>query len=353
MSKDQTNSGQQELKEQVIFDSFSAHAQESSATRSQNIRPAEVIGQEIQWQAESTAETKPVTPAETAPSSDYRGKHFTSKWLWLSVFVIGLAVAELVIFIDSVLSQQDWLSAGWLVVLTIVSLLALRQVVKEWRGLAKLKKHERLKQQASALLSAPTIGQGERFCKQLEADFKPSYPLAIESWKKSLKPHHLDNEVLMLFDLHVVSEADKVALKHITRHASASAAMIAVSPFALLDMGVVLWRNLVMLKQISQCYGIQLTYWGRIHLIKSVFKTMLVAGAAEILSDAGNYALGAGITGKLSSRVAQGLGAGVLTSRIGIKAMHACRPLPWLAQQPPGISKLAQQLLSDLNKLRQ
>ena len=42
-------------------------------------------------------------------------------------------------------------------------------------------------------------------------------------------------------------------------------------------------------------------------MVRSVFKTMLYAGASEIIADAGNYAMGAGLAGKLSTRLAQGM----------------------------------------------
>ncbi|NYY78570.1 hypothetical protein DMI69_22720 [Escherichia coli] len=47
---------------------------------------------------------------------------------------------------------------------------------------------------------------------------------------------------------------------------------------------------------------------------------------------------------KISLRVchpaAQGIGAGLLTARLGIKAMELCRPLPWIDDDKPrlGIS---------------
>jgi putative membrane protein len=340
----------QELQQQVQLDSFSAHTlYQENTEQGELIRPATQIGAEIEWPAEQVI----ANPTTLMPESEInsRPKLIKNKWLWLTIAIFGLAGVELVLFVDQMFNQQDWLSAAWLLVTLGILLIACKQLYNEWRGLAKLKQHNLFKQQAVPMLSAPTIGQGQTFCEQLIPDFQVAHPQAIERWQQALQPHHLDSEVLTLFDSLVVREADQKALKYVTKNASACAAMIAVSPFALLDMGVVLWRNLVMLRQISECYGIHLTYFGRIRLVKSVFKTMLVAGAAEIISDAGNYALGAGITGKLSSRLAQGLGAGVLTTRIGVKAMQACRPMPWLASKPPGISKLAQQLLDDLKKL--
>ncbi|MEP2651567.1 MAG: YcjF family protein [Paraglaciecola sp.] len=125
--------------------------------------------------------------------------------------------------------------------------------------------------------------------------------------------------------------------------------MIAVSPFVLLDMFIVLWRNIRMMDQISETYGLHLGYWGRVRLIRNVFHAMLYAGAAEILSDAGSYALDAGITGKLSTSAAQGLGAGVLTSRIGIKAVEQCQLIDWVTENKPSIINISTQILEDLN----
>ncbi len=34
------------------------------------------------------------------------------------------------------------------------------------------------------------------------------------------------------------------------------------------------------------------------------------------------------LAARLSARAAQGIGAGLLTARLGIKAMEVCRPLP-------------------------
>ena len=36
------------------------------------------------------------------------------------------------------------------------------------------------------------------------------------------------------------------------------------------------------------------------------------------------------LAARLSARAAQGIGAGLLTARLGIKAMEVCRPLPWI-----------------------
>lgn len=53
---------------------------------------------------------------------------------------------------------------------------------------------------------------------------------------------------------------------------------------------------------------------------------------------------------RLSTRVAQGIGAGLLTARLGIKTMELCRPLPWMDDKPK-LADFRRQLLSQLKNI--
>jgi putative membrane protein len=276
------------------------------------------------------------------------------KWLaFLFVFVLLASSAELVLFIMAMVEQMDWLAGVWLVIFSALGILVLRQVFVEYRGLKQLKRQNDIRSESAQMASSSVIGLAEQHCLKIAQTLPTDYQILVGNWRDNLEAHHSDSEVLSLFEHQVLAPIDKLALKQVSKNASAASVMIAVSPFALLDMLIVLWRNLRMMNQISEVYGLQLGYWGRVKLIRKIFHTMVYAGAAEILSDAGNYALGAGVTGKLSTRVAQGMGAGVLTARIGLKAINESRPLPWLSQEKPGLSGISKQLLTDLhNQLR-
>jgi putative membrane protein len=54
------------------------------------------------------------------------------------------------------------------------------------------------------------------------------------------------------------------------------------------------------------------------------------------------------LAARLSARAAQGIGAGLLTARLGIKAMELCRPLPWLEGDKPKLGDFRRQLVSQL-----
>ena len=276
----------------------------------------------------------------------------TSKWkwrFWLFLAVLIASVAELSIYIIAMIEQVDWLAGVWLIIFSGLGILALCHIFIELKGLKQLKHQQHMRAQSEQMATTSVIGLAEQHCIVIAKNLPEKYKYMITNWRDSFESHHSDSEVLALFEHHVLAPIDKLAIQQVSKNASAASVMIAVSPFALLDMLIVLWRNIRMMNQVSEIYGLQLGYWGRIKLIRKVFHTMLYAGAAEILSDAGNYALSAGITGKLSTRIAQGMGAGVLTARIGLKAINESRPMPWISQNKPNLTAISKQLLADLN----
>lgn len=314
------------------------------------LKSAAMLPDDTQFnECDSTELVKVVADDKT--EIDHKAKSSGRLWLLGLLAVVGLSIFELIFFTQQLLEQQDLLGGLWLVVLGLFLTLAVVELVKQWLGLKRLKQQEADKSKAEQIYNSPAIGMGESFCLHLAKGLPDVRKMDVAIWKDSLTPHHNDKEILALFEQQVLVPADNAAIKKITQHAGAAGAMIAVSPFALLDMAIVLWRNFKMMNQISQDYGVNLSYWGRVSLVRNVFKTMLYAGASEIIADAGNYAMGAGLAGKLSTRLAQGMSAGVLTARIGIKTMQACRPVPWLSTQKPGISGISTQLLEDLKKL--
>ena len=56
------------------------------------------------------------------------------------------------------------------------------------------------------------------------------------------------------------------------------------------------------------------------------------------------------IAARLSARAAQGIGAGLLTARLGIKAMELCRPLPWLEEDKPRLGDFRRDLITRLKE---
>lgn len=321
--------------------------QDTDKATKPNVKPA-IMVTDLE-SVEVTDEAIPDSLAMPYPEESTTKKR-GRKWIVVLFVIILLASsAELVLFVIAMVEQMDWLAGVWLAIFSVLGIVCVRQIYIEYRGLKQLKRQEIVRAQSEQMAATSVIGLAEQHCLKIAESLPKDYQNLVVSWRDSIDSHHSDSEVLALFEHQVLAPIDKLALKQVSSNASAASVMIAVSPFALLDMLIVLWRNIRMINQVSNIYGLHLGYWGRISLIRNIFHTMLYAGAAEILSDAGNYALGAGLTGKISTRIAQGMGAGVLTARIGLKAINESRPLPWLKETKPGLSGISKQLLADLN----
>ena len=78
-------------------------------------------------------------------------------------------------------------------------------------------------------------------------------------------------------------------------------------------------------KRIAEIYGIELGYFSRIRLLRMVLVNIAFAGATEVAQDIGMDWFSQDVTAKLSARIAQGIGVGLLTARLGVKAMELCR----------------------------
>ncbi|WP_411901195.1 TIGR01620 family protein, partial [Salmonella enterica] len=103
----------------------------------------------------------------------------------------------------------------------------------------------------------------------------------------------------------------------------------AVRPLGLGDMGLIAWRNLRRSNRIATLYGIELGYYSRLRRFRLVWLNIAFAGASELVREVGMDWKSQDRAARLSTRAAQGIGAGLLTARLGIKAMELCRPLPW------------------------
>ncbi|MDF2154337.1 TIGR01620 family protein [Vibrio sp. CAU 1672] len=254
------------------------------------------------------------------------------RWLSTGLFVTfsGLVGWQAVDTVAGAIESADWLALGWTGFTAIVASLGLGALGKELWKLRKLRHHFSIQQQSEALLVSQSVGKGKTFCEHIAAQSgvlaeSPAY----DRWFNSINPAHSDAEILDMYDAMVVNQQDKRATQIVSKHATESAALCAVSPLAAADMLLVAWRNFKMIDNLSRVYGVELGYASRLKLIRAVFINVAVAGASELAIDAGMDLMSMDLVGKISARAGQGIGVGILTARLGLKAMALLRPLPW------------------------
>ncbi|WP_439256698.1 YcjF family protein [Lonepinella sp. BR2271] len=289
----------------------------------------------------------------------------TSNW-WVRGLMIAFGlllvatVAQSVQWLVDTWQQHQWIYFVFALVSFFVVVLGISAVGKEFLRLRHLRQHLLMQQQSTHWQTnvAQTAvqfevdfsnEQAQSFCLKVAdaMQIDPQQP-SIVQWQKQISESHNAQEVGFLFSQTVMHPFDKKAKQLITKNALESAVVIAISPLAVVDTFFMAWRNIRLINQIARLYGIELGYFSRLRLMKLVLMNMALTGASELIQEVGMDWLSQDMLAKLSARVGQGIGAGLLTARLGIKTMEFCRPLAFQKGEKPRLSQIHQEVLSHL-----
>lgn len=221
-------------------------------------------------------------------------------------------------------------------------------LAREVRSLARLRRIERLRGEAARLGHAAPEGEGDRFAAALttlyagRADLQP----ALLRLGDLVTDAHDDAEVVRLIDREVLTVLDRRAYQLVVGAARETALATALSPAALLDVAIVLWRNLKLVRAVATLYGVRPGYVGSLRLLRRMLGNLAVAGVTESAHHVAVDALGGSLAAAISTRVGQGVINGLLTARIGLTAMHTCRPVPYSPETRPSLGRIRAELLS-------
>ena len=338
-----------EFKSKQVFEQPLHHENEAKS--------AEELTAQIQFQTSQTF--VPSTIEEPEASEEQQLERVIRpktgrKWLSVALFSVfsGLVVWQSLNSIVTAFQTADWLTLGWAGFISSFALLGMSAIGKELWKLRTLRHHFSVQEQSETLLKSDSVGQGKVFCQNMAKQggiqtHSPSY----DRWLNAVNGSHSDAEVLDMYDAMVVVEQDKLATKIVTKHATESAVLVAISPLAIVDMLLVAWRNFKMIDSLADVYGIELGYWSRLQLFKCTLVNMAAAGASELAIDAGMDLLSMDLAGKLSARAGQGIGVGILTARLGVKSMSLLRPMPWQPERAVKLSAIRKQIMTKVSSI--
>lgn len=291
----------------------------------------------------SAAERLPALLAERRPAG-------VGRWLFgalaaLVLVALGFDTADLL----ERAFATSWALGGLVAALVgVAGISAVALLVKELRSLRRLRRIEHLRDEASGLAVDPKQGEGDRFAGELgqlyagRADLEP----ALARMKDFVTDAHDDAEVVRLIDREVLAVIDRRAYQTVLLAARDTALVTALSPAAVVDVVVVLWRNLTLVRTIAGLYGARPGYVGSLRLLRRMLANLAVAGVTESAHHVAVEALGGSLVAAISTRVGQGVINGLLTARVGLTAMHLCRPVAFGPHNRPSLGKIRGELMS-------
>lgn len=293
------------------------------------------------WQREPELVTEPL-PAKPA---------VLTKLIWLALLsVVMLACWQ---WLDAIIVswQQNPLKGAFVSLLSAVVLTVICWLLwREWRLWRRLQQNSYWQRSAARIAQSVQYGEADALCQDIIKQLPDSatLQLAAQQWHGAAQPQHSDLEKLQLLDKIVLEPLDKQAKAVIWRAGTDTSLAVAVIPFALIDMLMVVWRSSRMVRQLATLYGAPVGQLRSLLMLKRALAAILWAGGSELALDMASDVMSSELTAKLSARAGHGVIAGLLVARLGTMAMQQLRPLPLAEKQRINVAKLSQSIIQRL-----
>ncbi|SNY55543.1 putative membrane protein [Arsukibacterium tuosuense] len=293
------------------------------------------------WQSEPEAVAEPLTAKPAV----------LSKLIWLALF--SLVVLACWQWVDTlVISWQQNTLKGVIFSLlsTAVLVVALWLLWREWRLWRRLQQNSYWQRSAARIAQSVQYGEADVLCQDIirQLPATPTLHITAQQWQEAAQPQHSDLEKLQLLDKIVLEPLDTQAKAIVWRAGTDTSLAVAVIPFALIDMLMVVWRSSRMVRQLAALYGAPVGQLRSLVMLKRALAAILWAGGSELALDMASDVMSSELTAKLSARAGHGVIAGMLVARLGNMAMQQLRPLPLAEKQRINVAKLSQSLIQRL-----
>lgn len=265
-----------------------------------------------------------------------------------SALVISAAVYQAWQFIQDMFAINSVLGIAISALVTLTIVTGIGAFIKGWFKGRRLDYRKKIRKELKQYDTIETYGKAQGLLDEVSLEFQQEVDISksLALYRQTAQKTHNDSELIQIYSDQVLDGLDRLALEAINKHAAEAALMVALSPLAIADMALVAWRSSRMIQQISRIYGCPQTAFGRLGLTKQVATNLMLAGASEFVAEAGVELLGKSVAASISTKMAQGIGVGILISRLGIQTMQLCRPVEFTAENKPKLSQIRKVLTS-------
>lgn len=268
----------------------------------------------------------------------------------LASFLVLVVGADAVLKLRGLFGATPWLGWAGLGLLVAGLSLLLLMIGREWWLARMLHRHQTARHQIDLSLETGDTRAMARGLHQIERRLAHRADLAHaqESFALTQQNAYTEAEQLALYEQIVLQGLDQRAVRAIRAASVSSAWLTAISPFAVLDVSLSLWRSLKLLREISALYGGPQSAFSSLRLLRLVFRNLFIAGSLGAGDSLLQNILGGGLAGKISAKLSEGTINGLMTARVGLAAMTLLRPLPFQVVPAPTLTQLATDLANDL-----
>jgi len=248
-----------------------------------------------------------------------------------------------------ILATNLLLGAAFGCLLTVFAVLISVEVFRFYKGQRQLAKAEQLREQSALFVRERSHGKSDTFITELKSLYEHTLQGELLMTCLNNQPDYLnDAEVIDYLSEHFVARLDQQAYRLIQNESVNIGVLIALSPLAVLDALVALWRSFKLVNQINKIYGLSLTRVGQWQVFFKIIKMTLLAAGTEAAISTMIEKTSTGMTGLVASSVAQGIGVSIYVSRLGQEAIKQSRPIISNNKAPFGGALLIEGIMQKL-----
>ena len=220
---------------------------------------------------------------------------------------VALAVGYLFIYLIAVLGIALYMF------FSLKSYMNLQSAFTTQAETATVNGYEDEKRVSLAILSHYKLHQDEEIQKRAVELYNEVETNSLHSPFESIK-----NEI--------IKPLDKEALSTVYSSAKEVSLFTAFAPGSALDSLAVIFGSMKLMKKVFHIYGYRTNFFTSLFILRKIVENASIAALVEYADDSLNDLLGNTLVSKLSMKVAQGVGNGVLMLRIGNILIQSARP---------------------------
>lgn len=261
--------------------------------------------------------------------------------------ILGVLVVQTWAYLDRLIETDPLFGWPLLVLTLVVTVSGGALLFRELREIHRLHRRAHLREQAQRLAASELHGEAPALVAAVAAELEdmPGLTRNLQSYEASVTDALDDGERLRLFERQVLAPIDRRAYRLALESARDIGLLTALSPLGLLDGVLVLWRTLLMIRAVARAYGMAPGTASSLALLRRCIRNAALAGLADVVTHAAVEHVGASLAAILSARAGSGAGNALLAARLGIEAIKATRPLPFVAEEAPTLRHVRKALL--------
>ncbi len=280
----------------------------------------------------------------------------TGLWVWLvgalALLLVLLTLENAVLFIAQQFDYGILLGITFTILVSTIALALGMAIWQNYQDILALRNISKLQEEGRLIIATDGYGNALKYVNKITQLYaqRPDVKVYLDRFYVVLNDSHHDRDVCHLYSTQVLKEIDLQAHRLVAKRSKETALLVMISQIALLDSLLTLWRNLVLIQDVAKLYGGRPSVLASLSLFGAVLQNLIYADVSETVADSLTEILGGSVLSMLSAQAMQGVGSGVMTARVGLYAMQACRPLPFQEGEKPRLKDIRREIVLSLKK---